>query len=221
MAGLLLPVVAAAQLSGSAGVESDYRFRGVSLSASKPSLRLSVNVDSPRGAYAGISATQAEVSQGDRYAQWLGYAGYAWPASAGKTLEFGATYSHFGGSGRSDFGEVYAGLLSALWSLRLNYSPDYFGRHVQTAYADALWHVQLSDTLRLFGHVGLLAPLAGRDPAVPDGNRMRADVRVGAGWTVRDIDLQLAWTAASRGGPFPAGYGQRRSAWIIGATYSF
>jgi uncharacterized protein (TIGR02001 family) len=221
MAGLLLPVVAAAQFSASASVESDYRFRGVSLSASRPSLRLSGNFDSPSGAYAGVSVTQAEVSQGDRYAQWLGYAGYSMPASAGKTVELGATYSHFAGSGRYDFAEAYAGLLSAHWSLRLNFSPDYFGRHVQTAYAEANGQVQLSDAVRLFGHVGLLAPLAGGDPAVPDANRPRADLRVGAGWAMRDIDVQLAWTTASRGGPFPAGYGQRRSAWTIGATYSF
>jgi uncharacterized protein (TIGR02001 family) len=220
-AALLLSHGAQAQWSGSASAESDYRFRGVSLSGSKPSVRLSANLDTRAGWYAGASAIQSEVSEGGRYGQVAAYAGYAMPIGGGSGLDFGGTYSHFAGNRQYDFAEAYAGLLSRRWSLRVNYSPDYFGRHVQTAYLDASGHVPLGDVVRLFGHLGLLAPLERVQPDVGEGNRARADVRVGIGWAPGDVDLQLAWTSVSRGGPFPAAYAQRRSALLFSASYSF
>jgi uncharacterized protein (TIGR02001 family) len=220
-AGLLLSCAARAQLSASVSVDSDYRVRGVSLSGSKPTVRLTANIDTASGWYGGASATQAEVSQGDRYAQIVGYAGYAMPIAAGRALEFGASYSHFMSNRQYDFAEAYAGLLSERWSLRLNYSPEYFGRPVQTAYLDASGHLPLTDIARLFGHIGLLAPVGGGDSAITQANRSRADLRVGMGWALRELDLRIAWTAVSRGGPFPALYDQRRSALLVSASYSF
>jgi uncharacterized protein (TIGR02001 family) len=221
VAGLLVSPAAWAQFSGSVGIDSDYRFRGVPLGGSKPSVRLSGNFDAASGWYAGASATQAQVKQGERYAQLVGYAGVVTPAFAGRSWDFGASYAHFTGSAHYDFAEAYAGIVSQRWSLRLNYSPDYFGRHVQTAYLDASGHLQLNDVARLFAHVGVLAPLAGRELGSTDANRTRADVRVGAAWTVGDLDLQVAWTAASPGGPFPAPSPHRRSGWLFSAAYSF
>jgi uncharacterized protein (TIGR02001 family) len=220
-AALLLSCAARAQFSGSVSIDSDYRFRGVPLGGSKPSVRLNANIDAASGWYAGASATQAEVSRGDRYAQLLGYAGYATPILGGHGFEFGASYSHFIGNRPYDFAEGYAGLLSQRWSLRLNYSPDYFGRHVQTAYLEASGHVQLNDSARLFGHVGLLAPLAGGEPGGNDANRGRADLRVGLGWALGDVDLKVAWTIVGPGGPFPAPDTRRRSTWLISASCSF
>lgn len=219
--GLLLSGAARAQLSASVAADSDYRFRGVSLSGSKPTVRLSANIDAASGWYAGASATRAQVSRSEPYALLVGYAGYATPMVAGHGFEFGASDSHFVSNRQYDFTEAYAGLLSERWSLRLNYSPDYFGRHVRTAYLDASGHFPLNDIARLFGHAGLLAPLAGREPGNADSTRTRADLRVGMGWALRDVDLQIAWTAASRGGPFPALHDQRRSAWVFSASYSF
>lgn len=220
-AGLLLSCPARAQFSASVAADSDYRFRGVSLSASKPTARLSANIDAASGWYVGASAAQAEVSQGEPYAQLVGYGGYATPMVAGRGFEFGASYSHFVSNRQYDFGEAYAGLLWERWSLRLNYSPDYFGRHVRTAYLDASGHLPLNDMARLFGHVGLLAPLAGGGSGGTGSTGARADLRVGMGWALRDVDLQIAWTVASRGGPFPALHDQRRSAWLFSASYSF
>ena len=221
-AALLLPGAARAQLSGSVTVDSDYRFRGVSLSGSKPSIRLDANYDGPSGWYAGAAATQAQVSGSDRYAQLLGYAGYVRSIAPGRALEFGASYSHFIDKRPYDFGEAYAGLLSDNWTLRLHYSPDYFGRHVQTLYLDASGHWRLGERARVFGHAGLLTPLAGGYPGDSDGNRSRADILVGVGWGLGDADLRVAWTLATAGGPFPAvGPQQHRGAWLFSASYSF
>jgi len=220
-AGLLLAGDARAQLSASVGADSDYRFRGVSLSGGKPTVRFEANIDSASGWYAGAAATQAQVSQDERYAQWVGYGGYATRVAGGRGFEFGASYSHFAGERPYDFGEAYAGLLSERWSLRLNYSPRYFGRPVQTAYLDASGHVPLDGVTRVFGHFGLLLPLGHGEAAGDHASRARADFRVGIGWALRDVDLRIAWTAVSSGGPFPAAYVQRRHAWLLSASYSF
>jgi uncharacterized protein (TIGR02001 family) len=216
--GLLLSMGSHAQLGVSVAADSDYRFRGVSLSDSRPSLRMTLNYDAPDGWYAGASATRAALTQRHRYTQGLGYAGWVTRAVEGRSLEFGADYSYFAGNSTYDFAEAYAGLLAERWSARVYYAPNYFGRNVQTLYAELNAHFPLNERARLFGHLGLLAALRGGND---DGAKARGDGRAGAGLVLRDWDLQLAWVTASRGGPYPAVYGGRRSAWVAGATLSF
>ena len=213
-----MSAAAHAQLGASVAADSDYRFRGVSLSDSRPGLRLTLNYDAPAGWYAGASATRVELAQGDRYAQVLGYAGLVTRFDAARRLEFGASFSHFTGDASYDYGEAYAGLLGERWSTRMYFAPNYFGRHVRTLYAEFNAHLQLSEPARVFGHVGVLAPLGG---AADDARKARGDLRVGVGLARRDWDLQLAWVATSRGGPYPALYGGRRNAWVVGASYAF
>ena len=220
-AGLLLSLAARAQLSATVSADSDYRFRGVMLSGSGPAIRLTGNIDTPSGWYAGASATQAQLVHDDSYTQLVGYGGYATRVAEGRSWEFGASYAHFIGRSLYDFGEAYIGITSRRWSLHLNYSPDYFGRHVQTAYLDASGHVPLNDLVRLFAHVGLLAPLSRRELGGADANRTRADFRAGAGYAAGNADLQVAWTVTSPGGPFPAPTAQRRAGWLFSALYSF
>jgi uncharacterized protein (TIGR02001 family) len=215
---LLLGGAAQAQLGATLGVESDYRFRGVSLSDSKPAWRLTLNHDFVSGAYAGVSATRVELARDDRYSQLLGYAGYVTRAHDGRSLEFGASVSHFTGDASYDYVEAYAGVLAERWGLRLHYSPDYFGRGVRTVYADANAHWPLSPSWRLFAHAGALTPLGGR---WSDDKRTRADLRLGIGMAARSLDVQLAWVDATRGGPYPAVYSGRRSTWQLSALLAF
>jgi uncharacterized protein (TIGR02001 family) len=218
----LLPLAALAQWSGSLTIASDYRFRGVTLSGSKAAARLDANFDSSSGWYAGGAAIGAPAANSDRYGQLFGYGGYAMPLGSGRSLDFGANFSHFSGRSGYDFAEAYAGLLAQRWSLRLNYSPDYFGRHLRTAYFDASAHWPVSDRARLFGHAGWLAPLGGGYPGDTDAQQARADLLLGAGWTMGDADLRLAWTTVSPGGPPPAPDPQRsRGAWLLSLSYSF
>ena len=209
---------AQAQLGASLAVDSDYRFRGVSLSESGPSLRASFNYDAPNGCYGGASATRVELARGDRYAQLLGYAGCVVTAGLGKHLEAGATFSHFTGDSSYDFGEGYVGVLAERWSARIHFAPDYFGRRVSTAYGEFDIHTLLDENFRLFGHAGAILRTGGSGGGA---SRTRADVRLGAGWSGHGLDVQIAWLAASRGGPYPAVYDKRRGAWVAGASYSF
>lgn len=215
---LLLGGAAQAQLGATISVESDYRFRGVSLSDSKPAWRLTLNHDFVSGAYAGASATRVELARDDRYSQLVGYAGYVARQRDGYSVELGASFSHFTGDASYDYVDVYAGLLAQRWALRVHFAPDYFGRGVQAAYVDANAHWPLDERLRLFGHVGALAALSGQTAG---DKRTRLDLRLGLGMSAGSLDVQLAWVDATRGGPYPAVYAGRRSTWQLSALLSF
>lgn len=218
---LVLPVLAQAQWSGSVGADSDYRFRGVPLGGSKPTLRASANYDAPGGWYGGVSVSQARIVAGDRYTQLQGYAGRVRPFGSG-ALDLGLTGWSYVGEHRYDYGEAYAGLLFDPVSVRLNYSPQYFGWHVQTVYLDLSAQFPWRYGLRLLAHAGLLAPLTRLDVSfLPDANRARADVRTGIGWALRDIDLSLTWSSVTRGGPPPSSGSARRSGWALAGTWYF
>ncbi|MEO5882049.1 MAG: TorF family putative porin [Caldimonas sp.] len=207
-----------AQLGASLAVDSDYRFRGVSLGESAPTARASLNYDAANGCYGGASATRVELAQGDPYVQLLGYTGCAVPAGVGKHVEAGAAFLHFTGDSSYDFAEAYVGVLAERWGARLHFAPDYFGRHVSTLYAELDVHTLLDEHFRVFGHVGAIVRTGGDGGGA---SRSRADARFGVGWVMRALDLQVAWLAAGRGGPYPAVYDHRKSAWVASAAYSF
>lgn len=214
----MLATTACAQLGASVAADSDYRYRGVSLSESKPSLRLTLNYDAPERWYAGASATRAALTARESYTQMIGYVGWATQAVDGRSLEFGLDASHFAGISGYDFAEAYAGLLAERWSARFYYAPSYYGRHVQVAYAELNVHVPLDQRARFFAHVGALVPVGG---AAGEADKPRGDFSAGAGLVLGGWDLHLALVAASRGGPYPAVYDGRRAAIVTGASFSF
>ena len=218
IAGLLLATAARAQLGATVAVDSDYRYRGVSLSDSRPSERATLNYDAPERWYAGASLTRAALTTIDRYAQVLGYAGWSTPTGDGRDVELGVDASHFSGISGYDFAEAYIGLLAQSWTARLYYAPDYYGRHVDVVYGELDFHVPLDERSRVFAHAGALLPVRG---AEGEADRTRADLSVGAGIILRGWDLHVAAVGASRGGPYPAVFSGRRAALVVGASLSF
>jgi uncharacterized protein (TIGR02001 family) len=218
IAGLLLASAARAQLGATVAVDSDYRYRGVSLSDSRPSGRATLNYDAPERWYAGASLTRAALTTVDSYAQVLGYAGWSTPAGDGRNLELGIDASHFSGISGYDFAEAYLGLLAQRWTARVYLAPDYYGRHVDVVYGELDFHVPLDERSRVFAHAGALLPVRG---AEGEADRTRADLSVGAGIALRGWDLHVAAVGASRGGPYPAVFSGRRAALVMGASLSF
>jgi len=215
---VLVAQAAHGQLSATIGVDSDYRYRGVSLSNSNPSARLTVNYEGADRWYAGASTTRAALTEHDSYLQLTAYAGWL-AATLGRTsVELGVVGSHFVGSSGYDFAEGYIGLLANEWSARLYLSPDYYGRDIATAYVELNAHVPLDERARVFAHVGVLAPL---QSVAGDAGRTRGDVSIGAGVVLRGWDLHVAAIAASRGGPYPAVYNGRHATIVVGAALSF
>jgi len=217
---LLVGGAAQAQFGASIGVESDYRFRGVSLSDGRPDLRLSVAWDHASGVFAGASVTGVEFTRGRRTVQWLGYVGVVKRMTPELGAEVGVTGSTFGGDTRYDYSEAFVGLSAERWSLRAYYAPDYFGFRQATAYLELDANVPLAPRWRLLGHAGALAAVSG--PTDDGRSQVRTDARIGIGLNAwPSVDMQLAWVTATRGGPYVVDYGTRRNTWVLGATASF
>jgi uncharacterized protein (TIGR02001 family) len=214
----VLTIPAHAQVSTTIGIESDYRYRGVSLSNSEPSPRLTLNYDAPERWYAGASATRATVGGRARSTQLLGYAGWVSSAVEGRSFEIGIDGSHFSGISGYDFAEAYLGVLASRWSARVYYAPRYYGRRIGVGYLELNAHAPFDEQVRMFAHLGALAPLR---RAGGEAGTTRGDVSVGVGFVSGGWDLHLAAVAATRGGPYPAVYGRRRAAAVAGASFSF
>jgi uncharacterized protein (TIGR02001 family) len=212
-------VAARAQAGGSIVLESDYRFRGVSLSGEDPSAHLNLSYDHSSGWYAGASLAAVELEPGARQAALTAYAGYARRVGVQGTWEAGAILNRFSGAAGYDYGELFAGFIAERWSARAYLSPDYFGRGVRTAYAELNGALPLSADLRAFAHVGALARLGG-DAAAGIGPA-RYDARIGLGLRVAEFDLQLAWVDTSRSVPYVGSYQQQRSAVVLSASHNF
>ena len=217
MSGCILAMATQAQLSTTIGIESDYRYRGVSLSNSEPSPRLTLNYDAPDRWYAGASATRVVIA-GSTSTQLLGYAGWVSNAVEGRSFEIGIDGSHFAGVSGYDFAEAYVGLLADGWSARAYYAPSYYGRRVGVGYLELNAHAPVSEQVRVFAHLGALVPLRSGGG---DAGQARGDISVGAGYVAGGWDLHLAAVAATRSGPYPAVYSGRRAAVVVGASFSF
>jgi len=198
---LLSATPACAQVSGSATLLSDYRYRGISLSDGQPAAQLSVAYDLPGGAYAGVLASSVRFAQpGGPDALLLPYVGYAHRLRPGLTWEVGAQYSRFVGSCDWCYAEWYAGLSSEHFGGRIYYAHDYFGR-APTVYAELNGTHVLSARLRALGHIGALR--SGRiDEGDDTVDRYRYDLRIGFALTLRACEMQLTWGTTGGGDGF-------------------
>ncbi len=189
---LARPAYADGQLSVSAALDSDDRFRGVSLSHGRPDARLEVDYDHDSGLYGGVSLAAASGrGQSGPLTHYTAYAGYVTRPLPGLSWDGGISHTHIDDRERYDYDELYAGLIAGGVSARLSYSPRYYGRDVQTLYADLSGGRQVSPHVRLFAHAGWLRRLSGSW-----GLRPRYDLGAGAAMTIRACELRLTVTHA-------------------------
>lgn len=201
---LLCSPAAHAQLSGSAGIVSNYLYRGVSLSAGKAVPRLSVNYDGAAGWYAGGQAIGGQVG-GSRHrsAQWVGYAGYARRLRSGLSWEAGVSRYAFPQAASWHFNEMYAGLGTDSLGARLHYSPDYLGLRTRTLYAELNGGAGLRDGVGGFWHLGYL----GSVNAAPGSTIGRFDLRLGLSASLGDWRAELSFDAARKHNGYRSYYG--------------
>lgn len=199
---------AAAQWSGQAAVVSDYRLRGLSYSAGRPSAQLRLSYDGAEGWYGGALA--ATVREEEARSHFIAYAGRAVRLGPDLVFDAGATLLRTPGEPRYGYKEVYAGLSRDRLGVRLSLSPDYAGG--RSAYAEANYAWPLSARVTLDAHAGFLA-LRG----APYLHSRRRDLRLGASLAFEDWTLQLAWVGVDS----PAPRARRGSALVAGAAYHF
>ena len=208
-----------AQVSGSATLVSDYRFRGVSLSDGQPVAQLGLAWERGDGWYAGVFASGTRL-YGRPGTQWLSYLGYARRLRDGLSWEAGAEYAAFSRYPHDNYPEVYLGLASPGLSARLYYAPRYFNEDAAAFYAELNGTHALNDRFRLQGHIGWLRR-SGRGADVGCGaERRRLDARAGIGARLGGgFDLQLARVASDGGDGCYSGYPASRDAadgrWIL------
>lgn len=201
VAAALQAAPALAQLTSSLSVDSDYRYRGVSLSRRRPAVRLDLDYDDASGAYGGVSLIgMRDNAYGRLGLSYVGYAGYVWRSARGPSLEAGMTDTHIRNGADYDYNEVYGGLVTRDFTLRLYYAPHYYGSRLRTLYSELGTARRLSPNLRVFLRAGMLTPLNGAD------RRERYDARAGLALSLDRYTFQAAW---SRANPL-AGYRSRR-----------
>lgn len=226
-----LPILAAclggpacAQFGASLSLASDYRVRGLSLSDRRPTLSLNLSYDLAGGAYFGASAIGADTAHSGLQAiGYQEYVGYAARTAAGPGWDVGVSNANFTEYFRRrynvSYSEIYVGVTTNNVSYHVYYSPDYLGEGVATVYFDVDGVIRPAPKWRLFGHVGLLAPLAHHDRA--DLHGPQYDLRIGAARTIGRCELQLAWTSVGPDDSYLADRAQPRDALVLSAAYAF
>jgi uncharacterized protein (TIGR02001 family) len=218
LAACLAPA-AHAQVSATAGLQSDYRFRGISLSSRQPVGSLSPAYDHASGAYAGGSLI-LEQHGGLQGLGTIAYAGYATPkALMGMALDMGLTrqsLSEYAGRRYAlNYSEAYVGVIGSRMSAHLSYSPDYLRTGYRSLYADVEGALKPADDWWLFAHLGATLPLADAGPP----RRRRYDLKAGISRQFHNLQVQAIVTATTPAPPFPSP--QDRTALVFGASYSF
>jgi uncharacterized protein (TIGR02001 family) len=215
---------AEAQVAFSAALDSDYRIRGVSFSDGRPTGSLTISLDHSSGLYAGATGVVGDTDHsGIRPLGYQANAGYAVRTAQGWSVDAGVSTAGFtqylNRRELLTYSEIYAGVSAGSVSAHLYYSPDYLREHVQTLYGEVDAAVRIRPNLRLFGHLGLLAPLSGRDAAELNGPRY--DLEAGVAADVKQLELRLAWSRAQSGARDLPAYFEGGDAVVASASVAF
>jgi uncharacterized protein (TIGR02001 family) len=229
---------AQAQWSASVGIDSDNRFRGVSLSRGHPSPRAGAAFDFAGGAYIGATVALVEPFAGHRTAQSTLYAGFARRFGDGPSAwDFGLAATQVGSDDGQLYADRYIGLLGDGWALRLHDTPKDLERGRHAHYLELNGGQRLTEVWRLAWHIGALH--TGSEGEVNDKpRRWRADARIGVALHWNQVELRVAWVGAQRepGGsvgaqgdngypppayPTPDTRSSRRSTVVVGVSTVF
>lgn len=214
--------LARADVGATLSLQTDARERGMSYSANRPSAQLGLAWDGEAGWYAGAQLAHARFSQ-RRGAALQVYGGRVVELAPGLDGEAGLVAHAYENVSSYDYQEVYAGLLGERWNLRAYVSPDYYGIGQRSLYTEFNLRWPLAPGVAALGHVGLLRGWGGQPSRYgePRG-ATRVDLRLGVSRQLgASSELQLAWTAAGRGGPYTWTDATRRRALVLSLTTAF
>ncbi|RTL39980.1 MAG: hypothetical protein EKK53_16460 [Burkholderiales bacterium] len=214
--------IAHADVGGTLSVQSDARERGMSYSANRPSAQVGLAWDGAGGWYAGGQLGHARFMQQQGGTLQL-YAGRVTSLTTELNLEGGVIARLYENVARYDYQEAYVGLIGSGWTLRLYASPDFYGIGQRSLYAELDGRWPLGPGLAAVGHLGLIRGWGGNVSFYDPGRRAsRADVRAGLSWQLgSSSELQLAWVAASAGGPYTWTDPTRRRTAVLNVTTAF
>ena len=226
---LIAPLLGAAapvgaDVGGTLSLQTDARERGMSYSDEKPSAQFSLAWDGDVGWYGGAQLSHARFDAQRHGARLQAYGGRVIELAPGLDAEAGVIAQAFENVSNYDFREGYVGLLGERWNLRLYHSPNYYGVGQRSLYGEFNLRWPIATGMGLMAHVGWLRGY-GTAPTVVYGEAhgpTRVDLRAGASWQLGErAELQLAWVAASRGGPYTWATSAHRRRVLLGVTATF
>ena len=227
LACVLAPLLLAAaplraQVSGSIGIASDYRYRGLSLSEDMAAALVTLNVDTSAGVYAGVAASRARLPQSQTDAVATSYLGIALPLTRSLAWEVGASETVFHRGSRYNYHELYAGLNSERLGARLYYSPRYVGVGARMLYAEVNGNWPLTERIDLIAHGGYLHALGNAVTGWGVRPAPRADGRLGVSMVEGAWTGQLAYSVTRDGASlYPGAYGSQPRSVVLSVVRTF
>lgn len=214
------PAGALAQTGFSAGLLSDYRYRGLSLSDGLPVAQLGVNHDTASGVYLGLAVSGVRLPHTGTNVQAVAYAGYAERLGSAFSWEAGLSATAFSRAAAYGYREAYVGIGIERLSARVYLAPSYFGIGGRTLYAELNGSYPLSDKVDLVAHAGHLRPAARTEyrPFAPDPY---TDLQAGLSAVRDNWTVQLAWGVTRGDAAETRVYGSRAHRWMFSGARGF
>jgi uncharacterized protein (TIGR02001 family) len=206
-------------VSAALGLQSDYRYRGISLSNGRAAATLDLSFDHKSGVYAGGSAIVTNSADGLKSLGFIEYVGYVTPRYRGMSLDLGVDnqdLAYYYGDRRIPvrYAEAYVGVVGDGLSAHLHYSPNYLRPGYGALYAEVDGSLKPAENWRLFGHLGTTVPVGDTE-----GRRQRWDARAGVARQLGPFELQASVVATT---PNPPGATpQGRVTLVVGASFFF
>jgi uncharacterized protein (TIGR02001 family) len=222
----LIPIVFSAQavdaqVTGSVGLDSDYRLRGYSLSDGHPVASAQLTYDHPSGLYFSLSGL-TELSNDSRFLGVIGNAGYAKRLNGHVTVDAGVLRSQIRsayGSGLGfEYTEVYAGAYVGPVVGRVYYSPDYRTSGQSTLYGELEAGFEPRPNWRVSGHVGMLTYL--NSTRYWDAGETRRDWRLSLARQLGRFEAHTS-LSGSNPGSYYGGRRHNKAALTVGGSVSF
>lgn len=216
-AALAISAPAAAQVAATIAAESDFRFRGSSLSGGRAVATAQAAYDHGSGFYLNTSATGVHREGHAALLNLLGNVGFAKRLTPSLSVDTGLVHSRYRWGDlpnpSSERTEAYVGLVLKDVAARLSYSPHYFERGMAMLYGEVEGGFQPLEHWRVSARGGVLTFL--RAPGDLDGSS-RYDWRVGVSRQFGAVEIN---TAFSGGGPDRGTHGA--TAITVGASLNF
>ena len=222
LTGLCAAAPASAQLGATFSLESDYRWRGYSMSDGRPAATAQLNSDDASGFYLNLSGSSQLAPDGPHFLAFQANAGFARQLGPSVTIDAGIVRSDFRRLYRRGpqrhYSEAYAGLSYKRVTGRLYYSPDYYG-DAATLYGEIESYVEPLANWRVNAHAGALHYLT--LPRYLSSRSLRYDWRIGLARQLGPIELHTALSGGGPGQDYYRGRNRGRTALTVGASWSF
>ena len=188
--------------SGTFGIVSEYRFRGVTQSDEHPALQGSFDWSHEKGYYLGVWGSNVDFGDGDNASTEFDIYGGVAREYYGINIDLGFVYYTYPGANDSlnyDFFE-YRAALGYEWELlslsgSVNYSPQNYAGSGDSTYMSYDAEVPLLHGIGLSAHVGRqwLTDAAKFGVGSSDPTRDYVDWSVGLGYSTHGFDLSVTY----------------------------